>query len=86
MNSYIERRVVDEALFIIENKSTVRSVAKTFDVGKSTVHKDLTCRLSLIDKNLHEKVRKILDFNLSERHIRGGYATKKKYRNFTKKI
>ena len=63
----------------MKNKSTVRQAAKIFGVSKSTVHKDLTERLENIDSSLAIEVRKILDLNKSERHIRGGMATKEKY-------
>lgn len=79
MNSQIERRVIDEALCVVSEKSTVRAVAKKFGVGKSTTHKDLTTRLKQLDYNLYLKAREVLDLNLSERHIRGGNATKRKY-------
>ena len=79
MNKNIETRVLDEAIYIVETGATVREVAKIFKVGKSTVHKDVTKRLQSIDTNLYLLVRDVLDFNLSERHIRGGIATKKKY-------
>ena len=79
MNKNIEIRTLDEARFIVETGATVREVAKVFKVGKSTVHKDVTKRLKGLDDNLYLLVRDVLDFNLSERHIRGGIATKKKY-------
>ncbi len=76
---YIVDRVLEEAYYIAETGATVRDTAKIFHVGKSTVHKDVTERLMAIDKYLYKQVRKILDKNLSERHIRGGEATKRKY-------
>ena len=79
MNKNIEIRTLDEARFIVETGATVREVAKVFKVGKSTVHKDVTKRLKGLHDNLYLLVRDVLDFNLSERHIRGGIATKKKY-------
>ncbi|MBO5713780.1 MAG: sporulation transcriptional regulator SpoIIID [Clostridia bacterium] len=79
MYKSIEIRTIDEALYIIETGATVREVAKVFNVGKSTVHKDVTKRLKELDGNLYLLVRDVLDFNLSERHIRGGKATKLKY-------
>ena len=83
-NTYIaderlSQRAISLANYIIENKSTVRQAAKIFGVSKSTVHKDLTERLENIDSSLAIEVRKILDLNKSERHIRGGMATKEKY-------
>ena len=75
----IKERVIREAEYIAKNKSTVRQTAFIFHFSKSTVHKDVTERLKEIDKSLYKKVKKVLDFNLSERHIRGGEATRKKY-------
>ena len=75
----IEERIIKEAEHIITTGATVRETAKVFCYSKSTVHKDVTERLAFIDKELHKKVRKVLDKNLSERHIRGGLATKRKY-------
>lgn len=75
----IDERVLAEAKYIIENKATVRQTGKVFCWGKSTVHKDVTERLFYIDKVLYKKVQKILRINFSEKHIRGGEATRKKY-------
>jgi len=72
-------RIIDEANYIIKTGATVRQTAKVFLFSKSTVHKDVTERLLLINSELHQKVKKVLDKNLSERHIRGGEATRKKY-------
>lgn len=83
MQDYISERVVKEGLYIMETKSTVRAAAEFFSVSKSTVHKDVTERLRLIDAKLFKSVRKVLDKNLSERHIRGGMATRDKYRHST---
>lgn len=69
------------ANYIIEQEATVRQAAKQFGVSKSTVHKDLTDRLYEIDSVLFKQARAVLDINKSERHIRGGQATKEKYRN-----
>ena len=80
MDYNVNRRVVDEALYIIENKATVRSTAKIFGLGKSTVHKDMTERLKYIDKNLYDRVIEVLQINKKERHLRGGIATKNKYK------
>ena len=68
------------AEWIVENKATVRAAARRFGVSKSTVHKDLTDRLREADRLLYEKVRLILEQNKAERHIRGGDATRRKYR------
>lgn len=67
------------AEYIVENKATVRQTAKVFGISKSTVHKDVTQRLLHISPGLAEEARKVLDVNKSERHIRGGLATKDKY-------
>lgn len=79
MKSYIEERILSVADYTIDHNSTVRETAKKFGISKSTVHKDLRERLPLINASLSEDVNKILDFNKSERHIRGGLATKRKY-------
>ena len=79
MYDYIAERVIKEGKYIIETETTVRAAATYFSISKSTVHKDVTERLKFIDKELYERVRTVLDKNLSERHIRGGMATKKKY-------
>lgn len=75
------RRCETLAAFLIENKATVRSTAKNFKISKSTVHKDITQRLSQINKSLYDQVRIVLDSNKAQRHIRGGEATKYKYLN-----
>lgn len=79
MKSYIEERAVEIATYIIENNATVRQAAKHYGISKSTVHKDVTERLDHINANLAHEVRKVLDLNKAERHIRGGLATKEKY-------
>lgn len=81
MWDYISDRVIKESEYIIETKSTVRAAALHFNISKSTVHKDVTERLKTVDNELYERVREVLDKNLSERHIRGGMATRKKYLN-----
>lgn len=75
----LNERVIDTAFYILENDCTVREAAKHFGVGKSTVHVDVTVRLRALDTPLYRKVKKVLDKNKSERHLRGGAATKKKY-------
>ena len=75
----ISRRVVSLAKYISDTGATVRCAAGVFGVSKSTVHKDMSERLQHIDPPLYEKVRRVLDVNKLERHIRGGYATKSKY-------
>ena len=82
MKTYIEERVIDIADYIIDNNATVRKAAKQFGVSKSTAHK--ATRLLEIDPQLAAKVRKILDINKQERHIRGGLATKEKYSHMTR--
>ena len=79
MTDYIEERPVENAYYIIENKATVRQTAVAFGVSKSTIHKDVTERLLQINPSLAGEARKVLDLNKSERHIRGGLATREKY-------
>ena len=79
MKDYIEERAVEIAHYIIETKATVRQTAKKFGISKSTVHKDVTERLLQINPSLAQEARKVLDMNKSERHIRGGMATREKY-------
>ena len=75
----IEERAIELAQYIIDSKDTVRGTAKKFGISKSTVHKDVSERLKKINPSLAHEVRKILDENKAERHIRGGMATKLKY-------
>ena len=77
----IEERCVILAKYLVDNRSTVRAVAKEFGVSKSTVHKDVTQVLKSVDANLYNRVKEILEINKSERHIRGGEATRTKYIN-----
>lgn len=84
MKDYIEERAVEIAEHIINSKTTVRQTAKVFGVSKSTVHKDVTERLPKINPLLAKKVKRILEKNKAERHIRGGKATKMKYKNIAK--
>ena len=79
MRDYIEERAVEIANYIIDNNATVRQTAKQFGISKSTVHKDVTERLLQINPGLAGAARKVLDMNKSERHIRGGLATREKY-------
>lgn len=79
MDEDIIKRAIAEGEYIAETGSTVRAAAKVFSCGKSTVHKDVTERLCGIDKQLYKKVKKVLNINLAERHIRGGEATRRKY-------
>ena len=78
MYGKLSERAISEGEYIVENNATVRSTAAVFGVGKSTVHKDVTVALKEIDANLYGEVKKVLEKNLSERHIRGGLATKLK--------
>ena len=80
MADTIEERACELAVYIIENGATVRSAARHFGVSKSTVHKDITQRLPQYNHNLYNQVRIILDENRAQRHIRGGMATKEKYK------
>ena len=79
MKDYIEERAVEIAYYIIESGATVRQTAKKFGISKSTVHKDVTERLVQVNPTLAAQARKVIDVNKSERHIRGGLATKEKY-------
>ncbi len=79
LKSYIEERAVEVANFIISSNSTVRETAKKFGISKSTVHKDITDRIEKIDPELARSVRRVLEINKAERHIRGGMATREKY-------
>ena len=80
MKGNIEERACALADYIIENRATVRAAAKQFGVSKSTVHKDLQDRLPTLNRSLYRQVKEVLDENKAERHIRGGIATRKKYR------
>ena len=80
MTDTIEERACALAVYIIENNATVRSAASHFGISKSTVHKDLQQRLPQVNRGLYRQVRQVLDQNKQERHIRGGLATKRKYR------
>ncbi|SHH95114.1 putative DeoR family transcriptional regulator, stage III sporulation protein D [Sporobacter termitidis DSM 10068] len=80
MKSNIEERACDLAAYIIESKATVRSAAKKFGISKSTVHKDLSERLEHINRPLYLQVKEVMEFNKAERHIRGGLATRLKYK------
>ena len=85
MRSQIEERAIVVAKYILEKNTTVRQTAKTFGVSKSTIHKDVTERLEEINPTLAKEVKMVLEKNKSERHIRGGMATKLKYEKETKK-
>ncbi|MCH3971180.1 MAG: sporulation transcriptional regulator SpoIIID [Oscillospiraceae bacterium] len=79
MKGIVEQRAVELGEYIVLHKATVRAAAKKFGVSKSTVHKDVTKRLEQIDRQLYQKVQKVLAVNKAQRHIRGGQATKAKY-------
>lgn len=81
MKDYIEERVIELAQHILETNATVRAAAKKFKVSKSTVHKDVTERLLEINPSMAAEVKVVLDNNKAERHIRGGLATRQKYKN-----
>ena len=76
----LELRVKNEAIYILKNKTTIRATAKYFCISKSTVHYDLSTRLKKINLHLYKKVEKLLKNNFNLRHIRGGNATKNKYK------
>ena len=80
MDGTIEQRACDIAVYIIDTGATVRTAAKHFGISKSTVHKDLSQRLPQCNKGLYRQVRSILELNKAQRHIRGGLATREKYR------
>ena len=80
MPERIEKRACDLAVYLIETGATVRAAAQHFGISKSTVHKDLSTRLQGINKNLYRQVREVLELNKQERHIRGGMATRRKYK------
>ena len=80
VHDYIKERTIKIGKHIVETKKTVRVIAKEFGVSKSTVHKDLTERLPVINPELYNQVKEVLDFHKSIRHLRGGEATRVKYR------
>lgn len=81
MADTIEQRACELAVYIIENGATVRSAASHFGISKSTVHKDIQLRLPKCNRSLYLQVRQVLDRNKRERHIRGGLATRNKYKS-----
>lgn len=80
MKGIVEERAVELGEYISENRTTVRAAAKKFGISKSTVHKDVAQRLKAIDPQLYRKVKAVLDYNKAQRHIRGGIATRLKYK------
>lgn len=81
MKGIVEERAVELGRYIIESKATVRKAAQKFGVSKSTVHKDVSERLKYVDPKLYKEVKHVLEVNKAQRHIRGGMATKNKYKN-----
>ena len=80
MKGNMEERAERLALYILENRATVRSAAQKFGISKSSVHKDLSERLPAFNRTLYLQVKEVLEQNKAERHIRGGIATRKKYK------
>lgn len=80
MKGNMEERACNLAVYIIENRTTVRAAAKKFGISKSTVHKDLQDRLPQFNRTLYLQVKEVLEENKAQRHIRGGLATRKKYK------
>ncbi|MGM8211397.1 sporulation transcriptional regulator SpoIIID [Virgibacillus sp. W0430] len=80
MHDYIKERTIRIGNYVVETRKTVRMIAKEFGVSKSTVHKDLTERLPEVNAELAKQVKEILEYHKSIRHLRGGEATRKKYR------
>ncbi len=81
MKTLVEERAVELGEYITENNATVRATAKKFGISKSTVHTDVSSRLKKANPALYSEVRKVLENNKAERHIRGGMATRNKYLN-----
>lgn len=79
MKNIVEERAIELGEYIVENKATVRAAAKAFGISKSTVHMDVAERLRKVNPALYSEVRRILEINKAQRHIRGGLATKEKY-------
>ena len=86
MKDYIEERAIEIAKYIVKNNSTVRGTANVFKISKSTVHKDISERLKEVDLELYLKAREILINNKEERHIRGGIATRERYRKLKENL
>lgn len=77
---FLQQRIILEGRYILENNSTIRKTAKAFDVSKSCVHKDIHQKLKIIDEALYLQVKKVLNNNFKEKHLRGGIATKNKFK------
>lgn len=84
MTDTMEKRACELAVYIIQTGATVRAAARRFGISKSTVHKDLSQRLPQYNKRLYSQVRCVLDENKAQRHIRGGIATREKYKGKSK--
>lgn len=80
MKGVVEERAVELGEYILQNNATVRSAAKRFHISKSTVHKDVSERLQAVNPQLYGQVRHVLEVNKAQRHIRGGQATRRKYK------
>ena len=80
MEDYVKERVIEVANYIIDSKATIRETAKVFKVSKTTIHNDVTIRILKVKPDLRKAVKEVLDQNLQERAIRGGMATKLKYK------
>ena len=80
MKGFVEQRAVELGEYIIQSKATVRKTAKKFGISKSTVHKDVSERLKKVNPQLYRKVKSVLEINKAQRHIRGGMATRRKYK------
>ena len=80
MKENLDQRAEELALYLIENRATVRAAAKQFGISKSTVHKDISERLPLVSRGLYLQVKALLEENKAQRHIRGGMATRRKYK------
>lgn len=85
MQFIVEERAVELGRYIVENSTTVRAAAKQYGISKSTVHMDVSRRLERLDPTLYEQVRAVLNVNKAQRHIRGGIATREKYRSASQK-
>jgi putative DeoR family transcriptional regulator (stage III sporulation protein D) len=80
VKGFVEQRAVELGEYIIQSKATVRKTAKKFGISKSTVHKDVSERLKKVNPQLYRKVKSVLEINKAQRHIRGGMATRRKYK------
>lgn len=80
MKGAVEERAIELGEYILENKATVRAAARRFHISKSTVHKDVSERLRTVNPQLYGEVRHVLEINKAQRHIRGGMATRRKYK------